>query len=108
MRDNLRPQRVLMTADSVGGVWTYALEFTGRVIPNGRTHAQFSPAPKLSRIFAAGRVWDEAKNISLLSEIAPRVSWPIDVAGEDRHPGGGSPRLANVNLLGRLTQPQLA
>lgn len=42
-----------------------------------------SPAPvKEPFILAAGRVWDEAKNIALLDQIAPEVAWPLRVAGE--------------------------
>lgn len=32
-------------------------------------------------ILAAGRLWDEAKNINSLAQAAPHLSWPIRVAG---------------------------
>lgn len=54
-------------------------------------------------ILAAGRLWDEAKNIALLERAAPLLDWPVRVAGED----GGDERL-NVRPLGRLTPADLA
>lgn len=86
----------------------YAVDLSGRVIPNGRNHAQFSPAQKLPQIFAAGRIWDEAKNMILLNQIAPRLSWPILIAGDDRHPNGSRAALLNVASLGILTNAELA
>lgn len=86
----------------------YDAEVRGRVVPNGRNHAEFSPAQKLPQIFSAGRVWDEAKNIILLNEIAPRLSWPILIAGDDRHPNGSRAVLLNVGSLGTLPNDQLA
>lgn len=86
----------------------YDVEANGRVIPNGRNHAEFSPAQKLPQIFAAGRIWDEAKNIILLNEIAPRLSWPVLIAGDDRHPNGSRAVLLNVASLGMLTNEALA
>lgn len=85
----------------------YSVELDGRVVPNGRSHSDFSPAQKLPQIFTAGRVWDEAKNIVLLNEIAPRVSWPILVAGDDRHPNGSRAVLLNVASLGVVKNEEL-
>jgi glycosyltransferase involved in cell wall biosynthesis len=39
-------------------------------------------------IFAAGRLWDEAKNIGMLERVAPGLSWPVYVAGNSKHPSG--------------------
>jgi glycogen(starch) synthase len=86
----------------------YAAEFDGRVIHNGRSRAGFSPAPKLPKIFAAGRLWDEAKNITLLNHVAPRVRWPVEVAGENVHPSGSTAVQSNVQWLGKLSPEDLA
>jgi glycogen(starch) synthase len=86
----------------------YAADFDGRVIHNGRSHTGFSPRPKLPKIFAAGRLWDEAKNITLLNEVAPRVRWPIEVAGENVHPSGITALRSNVQSLGKLSPQDLA
>ena len=84
----------------------------GWVIHNARDFDGFNPAPKLPKIFAAGRAWDQAKNLSLLNAAAPRVGWPVFLAGDCRHPGGGSLRFANLHCLGKLDadamRPQLA
>jgi hypothetical protein len=42
-----------------------------------------TPRRKISLALAAGRLWDEAKNISLLNRVAPLLPWPVAVAGDD-------------------------
>ena len=71
-----------------------------RVIYNG-ARAPRETAPKQPFILAAGRVWDEAKNIALLDRIAPDVRWPIRVAG-DAQLQGGAFEARNLELLGFL------
>lgn len=87
----------------------------GRVVPNGCNSEAFYPAQKKEFILTAGRLWDEAKNVTVLEHIAPQVLWPIYMAGEENHPhneplrhrerteGGGS----SVHL-GRLSAEELA
>lgn len=79
-----------------------------RVVPNGRDAAIFAPAEKEEMILTAGRLWDEAKNVSSLARIAPRLSWPVYIAGEEKHPDGGAARFEGVRLLGRLSTEALA
>ena len=74
----------------------------GWVIHNARDPDDFLPAPKTPRIFAAGRAWDEAKNLAALDAVAPRVPWPISVAGDCRHPGGQWASFTHVHCLGKL------
>lgn len=78
------------------------------VVPNARMSGCYSAAAKEPFILAAGRVWDEAKNISALARVRRAVDWPIWVAGDRRHPNGESPPLGNVKLLGLLSGDQLA
>jgi glycogen synthase len=78
------------------------------VVPNGRDTALFSPADKRPFILAVGRLWDEAKNIVMLDTVAPSLSWPIYVAGEERHPVAGRVRYRSLKPLGRLSPPMLA
>jgi glycogen(starch) synthase len=87
---------------------TYDAVFTGLVIHNARSHTEFRPLAKQPTIFSAGRVWDEAKNIALLNDIAARVRWPIAIAGDAAHPSGNVVALPNVRLLGRLADTDLA
>lgn len=79
----------------------------GRVIYNARHPADFVPRTKENFIFSMGRVWDEAKNIQILDQIASRVSWPIYVAGEQQHPNGGQMELGKVRTLGPLDQEEV-
>ena len=58
-----------------------------RVIYNARDRARFTPAAKQARVIAAGRLWDDAKNVGALDAAAPHVRWPIQVAGECEQPG---------------------
>jgi glycosyltransferase involved in cell wall biosynthesis len=57
-------------------------------------------------VLAAGRVWDDAKNIRALCAIAPVIAWPVYIAGDVRDPAGrGDVEIAAstpVRFLGRL------
>jgi glycosyltransferase involved in cell wall biosynthesis len=79
-----------------------------RVIPNGRDARQFRPGAKEPVLFSAGRLWDEAKNLEALEQVAPRLPWPVYVAGENHHPDGGEARPHHTRLLGRLSQRALS
>lgn len=80
-----------------------------RVVPNGLAPERFhAAAVKDPVVFAAGRVWDEAKNLALLGPVAQRLSWPVAVAGETVIPGGGHRVLPGVQVLGRLGAPAVA
>jgi glycogen(starch) synthase len=77
-------------------------------IYNGRRMTRFPPLAKKPYVLAAGRVWDEAKNIAALAHVAPQLSWPVFVAGEERHPEGGTVRFHTVQQLGPLAPAELA
>jgi glycosyltransferase involved in cell wall biosynthesis len=60
-------------------------------------------------ILAAGRLWDEAKNIALLSSIASELDWPVRIAGASDFPGAkqiGAPR-TTAERIGALYRPHL-
>ena len=78
-----------------------------QVIWNGRTRARFRPGTKKPCVLAAGRLWDEAKNLSALDAVAPRLSWPVFAAGDLQGPDGGAPVLRNVRPLGNLAPHEL-
>src|SRR5207302_2725697 len=71
-----------------------------RAIWNARDRRLFEPRPKEPIVLAAGRLWDEAKNLRALDEAAPASPWPVYVAGDARHPDGGEACAANARLLG--------
>ena len=82
---------------------------SGWVIPNGRNGTHLSPGSKEEIVFAAGRVWDPAKNLMALDELARGLTWPVYVAGEQRHPdremGAGA---SHMHLLGCLPSRAVA
>ena len=77
------------------------------VIPNGRSLPGMLFPPKQDLIFAAGRLWDEAKNISALVQVAPRLPWPVCLAGEDTRPNGRTQAHPGVNYAGRLSSQEM-
>ncbi|MGC2660651.1 MAG: glycosyltransferase family 4 protein [Bryobacteraceae bacterium] len=83
--------------------------FDGHVIPNGNTAVPtVNILAKRHKILAAGRLWDESKNYSILDEVALHLDWPIDIAGSTESPKGNSAFSGrSVNLLGALSQPAL-
>jgi glycogen synthase len=78
------------------------------VIPNARDPFAYRMATKERFILAAGRVWDEAKNLACLGDLTSRVEWPVCVAGEAQHPDGGARPIQDVRLLGVLPAEDLA
>ncbi len=74
-----------------------------RVIENGVWLEDHRVAPKEPFVLAAGRVWDEAKNVRMLAELASSLPWPVKIAGEAR----GAALPAGVEALGRLGRSEL-
>jgi glycosyltransferase involved in cell wall biosynthesis len=70
-----------------------------RVIPNGLDRRP-PVRPKEPLVLGAGRLWDEAKNAASLVRVAPRLPWPVALAG-DGEVGDG------VRALGRLDREQM-
>jgi len=95
---------IAMLHDEYGafGPWT--------VIPNGRAvvdHMADSIPFKSDVVFAAGRLWDKAKNIGALSSIAHELSWRVVIAGAGGADGLDAPA-ANVTRLGLLDPSTIA
>ncbi len=72
----------------------------------GATHPL--DAKKQGFVLSVGRLWDEAKNTAALAAIAPKLPWPVRVAGDSHAPDGGEINLRNVECLGRRVPAQLA
>ncbi len=83
-----------------------------RIIKNGSDFQIMTPCtvlPSEKSIFAAGRLWDEAKNIALLARVARQINWPVYVAGDPGEDiGCGDSNYENVHMLGLLGQNELA
>lgn len=85
----------------------------GQVIYNGRTPALFDPGSRKDNIvLSVGRLWDGAKQVSLLAEREHPI--PIWIAGEQDHPdeserkpaGKASPQSA-LNFCGHRSPKEL-
>jgi glycosyltransferase involved in cell wall biosynthesis len=83
----------------------YPTRTRGHVIRNGVDLPDLA-LPKESFVLAAGRTWDEAKNLTALDAIAPRLDWPVRVAGSTRAPDESSePRsLGRSECFGPLSR----
>lgn len=80
-------------------------------IYNGRREGLFISGRKEPFLFTAGRLWDEGKNITALTRIAPSLAWPCYVAGECDAPGGSPARVASpeaLHVLGHISEQELA
>jgi glycogen(starch) synthase len=58
-------------------------------------------------VVAAGRVWDEAKNLDALISAASSLDWPLIVAGETAPPDGQGQAPKSATLVGPLPRDDL-
>jgi len=73
-----------------------------RVVHNFSSSDTPQRATKETFFLAAGRVWDQAKNIAMLQQIAPRLNWEMRVSGSDRGPENSIAAVKSVRFLGML------
>ena len=66
------------------------------------------PRPKRPVVMAAGRLWDAAKNLALLDDVAAGLPWPVEIAGPATNPEGGTAQCAAARLLGVLSPAEMA
>jgi glycogen(starch) synthase len=74
-----------------------------RVVLNGRNPSGFHRGPKEELILSAGRLWDEAKNVSALARIASSLEWPVWLAGD-----AGGLDLPGCHSSGKLSARSMA
>lgn len=84
-----------------------------QAIPNARDPRPFRPGRKDEFILAVGRLWDEAKNVAALAQVAADLPWPVYLAGNTRPPGNaavseGPADFGGARLLGQLPAATLA
>lgn len=75
------------------------------VIPNGRDPRRYEPGTKRLFVLAAGRLWDEAKNIAVVCQSATILAHPVLLAGDGTPPG---PLPPNLEPLGHVDSNDLA
>lgn len=87
------PRRIFMTADAVGGVWTYALDLAAGLAPLGyeTTLAVVGPAPSPQAAAAARRV----PGLTLMATGLP-LDWTAEHAGAVEAAGAALARLART------------
>jgi glycosyltransferase involved in cell wall biosynthesis len=77
-------------------------------VHNGLSSDGFRIGEKEEFILSAGRLWDEGKNVHVLAELAPRLSWPIYLAGDSLTRDGNTATLTGCRLLGKLNPAELS
>jgi glycosyltransferase involved in cell wall biosynthesis len=101
------PSRWMLQAAST----YYGRHRNGIVIYNGRNPGLFNPhVTKDDLAVTVGRVWDKAKQVSLLTQAQHQV--PVWIAGEEQHPdpafqGNDTLRSRGVRLCGKQSEAQL-
>lgn len=107
----------LKAADAVVSISnTYAAELNRlygpidniAVIYNGRDRSAFYATEKKQQVFAMGRIWDEAKNLSVLGKLSNPMQLPVRIAGDNIDPNTGEVvQISNVQLLGKLSPEKI-
>lgn len=88
---------------------SHAHKDRAHVIPNASDPSRFrTHKRKISLALAAGRLWDEAKNMALLDRVAPDLPWPVAVAGDDIDAEGRRTTFTGCIGLGVLSSAALA
>ncbi len=85
----------------------HALRRLPRAVHNGRAPASPASGAEIDEIFAAGRLWDEGKNVRALNSAACRVAWPVRAAGDMAKPEGGRVRFAELKATGHWPGEQV-
>jgi len=85
---------------------SFALPKRRVVIPNGRSIRADFGHPRVLRAVTAGRLWDEAKGISILAEVKTAV--PVVIAGDSGlNSAQGRGDVVSAHSLGQLDEQQM-
>ena len=94
------PSSAMLSALRAG----YSFTTEARVIYNGVSSHSGCDAGGEPYYLAAGRLWDEAKNLELIARVADKLPWPVLVAGERPR---SEDRASGLTLLGKLPRADL-
>ncbi len=78
----------------------HSLSSRPRTVHNGRITSTGPDGNEIDEVFAAGRLWDQGKNVQALNSAAGRVAWPVRAAGDMAKPEGGRVRFAALKATG--------
>jgi glycosyltransferase involved in cell wall biosynthesis len=78
-----------------------------QVIVNGIPMAPVPPTTKQPFVFAAGRFWDEGKNLGCVDAAAAMAVWPVFAAGSLTRPDGRDETPRHVRHLGVLDRSEV-
>jgi len=86
----------------------YGLDQGGQVIWNGVESRRDKSSSKRPRVLSAGRLWDKAKNVSVVASVASGLDWPVSIAGPSELEGPGvCATAANCEFLGEISHADL-
>lgn len=78
------------------------------VIPNGIREKPLSEISRENRIVTIGRIWDKAKNVSLLEEAATQIPWPLYAVGDRKLDSDGYRSIERrLHFKGRLPPAEI-
>lgn len=84
-------------------IQTHHIISATKMIYNGRELNPSAGKNKEDLILCMGRIWDEAKNLKVLSGIAKNLPWPVYVVGNNVNPNTGEEvEIENIHFLGEL------
>jgi glycogen synthase len=75
------------------------------VIANGRSIPPYEAGPRMLQGVTAGRLWDEAKDVTLLATV--RSPMPLILAGEAHYGGSQAMSVSGVELRGALPEQEI-
>jgi len=82
----------------------YRVEPRSRVIHNGISRPASRIGNRRPLYLAAGRLWDEAKNLQLVAQVAGELPWPTMVAGE---PPAATEEHEDLQFVGRVSRERV-
>ena len=89
----------------------YCLQTKCHVIPNGISRVEGREQNSVAKepfVFANGRLWDQAKNMRVLDEVAGELPWPVYAAGDLESPDGQHVQPKQMQALGRRSASEIS
>ncbi len=111
VREGLRRAALVVAPSAAFAAVTarlYDLQRPVVAVHNGRAAPIAARSRDSDFVFTAGRLWDEGKNVGTLDAAAARLPLPFVAAGPMMGPDGTRAKLYNLELLGPLSETQLA